>query len=498
MHDGPREACGIFGAWLPAGEQAGPLIRSGLRALQHRGQEAAGIAVSDGRKMALHKDTGLVSQVFSDNVLSHLAGNIGIGHTRYSTAGTLIQSHAQPFVRPRRGGGSLALAHNGTIAGVGRAARCGEPRRDGPPPSDSELLTELIAGFGGEVPDCLRAVLADVEGAWSLVLLDEKAVYAARDAYGFRPLCFGRLGSAGWAFASESCALDEVGATHTREIRPGECVIASPGELRVVQFVPAVPRLCALEQIYLGRRDSWIGNRSLHSARKAMGRALAAESPVAADVVVPVPATGTSAAIGFAAASGIPYDEGLLLDRYSARTFIEPTQQLRARGVRKKLTVVPDVVAGRRLVLIDDSIVRGTTMRAVLDMLREAGAVQLHLRIASPPIRWPCIYGVDMASTEELVAHDKDIPAIARLLGADSLAYLSLPTLRRICGAAGSGVCDACFTGRYPTKLVGADNSVTAVDLVPCARGGAGQVRHLAERATGDHDPRGVHRAAAR
>ncbi|MEU6578115.1 amidophosphoribosyltransferase [Streptomyces sp. NPDC046805] len=445
MHgpDAAQEACGVFGVWTDDAHRAVPLIRYGLHALQHRGQEAAGIAVSHGGRLQGHKDKGLVSQVLAPALTTWLRGEAGIGHTRYSTAGSLDRGHAQPFFGTLPDGGAFALAHNGTIADLGAG--------DGTGKSDSELLAELISRQPGALGEALLRLLPHVGGAWSILLLDEHHLFGARDPHGFRPLCLGALDDGGWVLASESSALSAVGARLVREVEPGELIIVGPSGPRSFRFAPALPRLCALEHVYLARADSRLAGSSVHATRRELGRELAAEAPAPGDVIVPVPATATTAALGFAERSRIPYQEGLLCNRYVGRTFIEPTQQLRDLAVRLKLSPVPDVVDGRRVVLVDDSIVRGSTTRAVIRMLREAGAAEIHLRIASPPVMWTCPYGVDIAAREELVAADRTVPAVAGLLGADSLGYLSVEALTRVCRSPGSGLCTACFTGEYPT-----------------------------------------------
>jgi amidophosphoribosyltransferase len=422
----------------------------GLFALQHRGQESAGMAVSDGTRILVYRELGLVSQVFTERTLATLAGDLCVGHTRYSTTGSTTWDNAQPVFKSA-GGRGLALGHNGNLVNAAELAeRVG---RRGSATTDSDLVAAMLAGrlhLGLEA--AALEVLPLLAGAFSLVMIDERTLYACRDPHGIRPLSIGRLPS-GYCVASETCALDVVGASFVREVEPGELVAIDDRGVRSVRFADPSPHLCLFEFVYLSRADSTMYGRSVHEVRREAGRRLAREAPVAADLVVPVPDTGFSAAEGFAEASGIPYGEGMIKNRYIGRTFIEPTPALRARGVRLKLNPLPEAIRGRRLVVVDDSIVRGTTTRQIVQALRDAGAVQVHLRIVSPPVRWPCFYGIDMSTREELVAADTDVDGVRRFLGADSLAYLSLEGLLAATGAPGDSFCRACFDGRYPVPV---------------------------------------------
>ena len=448
--DAPREACGLFGVWAP-GEDVARLAYFGLFALQHRGQESAGIAVSDRNDILVYRDLGLVAQVFSEATLSTLAGDLGIGHTRYSTTGSTTWENAQPAFKTdgRRG---LALGHNGNLVNTGAlAARVGGRARA---TTDSDLVATLLAReIEGGLEEAALAVLPTLEGAFSFVFMDERTVYGARDPHGLRPLAIGRL-PGGWCLASETAALDIVGATYVREVEPGELVTIDDRGVRSLRFAESPrPALCLFEFAYLARADSRLYGRTVHEARREMGRLLAAEAPVDADLVIPVPDTGHSAAQGFAEATAIPYGEGLIKNRYVHRTFIEPTPALRQRGVRMKLNPVPESIHGRRLAVVDDSIVRGTTTRQIVQMLRDAGASAVHMRITSPPIRWPCYYGIDMSTRDELVAANMSVEEIAAFIGADSLAYLSLDALVASTGAPMDTFCRACFDGEYPVAV---------------------------------------------
>ncbi|HZA27566.1 MAG TPA: amidophosphoribosyltransferase [Actinomycetota bacterium] len=449
MGDKPKEACGLFGAWAP-GEEVARLIYFGLFALQHRGQESAGIAVSDGLNILVYRELGLVSQVFNEATLQTLQGELGIGHTRYSTTGSTTWENAQPSFKTD-GGRSLALGHNGNLVNTEELAELVGVR--GRATTDTDLVTTLLSRNKDGLEAAALEVFPTLKGAFCFVMMDERTVYAARDPYGLRPLVIGRLPS-GFCFASESAALDIVGATYVRDVEPGELVMADDRGLRSVRFAES-PRhaLCLFEFVYLARADTRLYGRSVHEARREMGRRLANEAPVDADMVIPVPDTGASAAQGYAEASGIPYGEGLMKNRYVHRTFIEPTPALRQRGVRLKLNPVAEAIRGKRLTVVDDSIVRGNTTRQIVQMLREAGATEVHMRITSPPIQWPCFYGIDMSTREELVASDLGVEGVREFIGADSLAYLSLPSLVKATGAPADTFCRACFDGEYPIPV---------------------------------------------
>jgi amidophosphoribosyltransferase len=449
--EGPREACGLFGVWAP-GEDVARLTFFGLFQLQHRGQESAGMAVSDGRNILVYRELGLVSQVFNEGTLSSLQGDLCIGHTRYSTTGSTTWENAQPVFKTN-GGRGLALGHNGNLVNTAELAALAGKR--GRSTTDTDVVSSLLARHicdGGLESAALR-VLPLLRGAFAFVMLDEETLYACRDPNGLRPLGIGRLPSGGYCVASETCALDVVGATYIREVEPGELVAIDGGGIRSFRFGEPQPSLCLFEFVYLGRADSRMYGRSLHEARKEMGRRLAREAPVDADMVVPVPDTAVSAAQGYAEASGIPYGDGMMKNRYIGRTFIEPTPMLRQRGVKLKLNPMPDAVKGRRLVVVDDSIVRGTTTRQLVAALKEAGAAEVHLRITSPPIKWPCFYGIDMSTRGELIAAANDIEGVREFVGADSLAHLSLDALVAATDAPKSAFCRACFDGEYPIPI---------------------------------------------
>ena len=447
--DKPKEACGLFGVWAPD-EEVARLIYFGLFALQHRGQESAGIAVSDGLNILVYRELGLVSQVFNESTLQTLQGELGIGHTRYSTTGSTTWENAQPSFKTD-GGRSLALGHNGNLVNTEELAERVGVR--GRATTDTDLVTTLLSRNKDGLEAAALEVFPTLEGAFCFVMMDERTVYAARDPYGLRPLVIGRLPT-GFCFASESAALDIVGASYVRDVEPGEMVMADDRGLRSVRFAES-PRhaLCLFEFVYLARADTRLYGRSVHEARRDMGRRLAKESPVDAEMVIPVPDTGASAAQGYAEASGIPYGEGLMKNRYVHRTFIEPTPALRQRGVRLKLNPVAEVIRGKRLIVVDDSIVRGNTTRQIVQMLREAGVTEVHMRITSPPIKWPCFYGIDMSTREELVASDLGIEGVREFIGADSLAYLTLPALVKATGAPADTFCRACFDGEYPIPV---------------------------------------------
>jgi amidophosphoribosyltransferase len=448
--ESPKEACGLFGVWAP-GEDVARLTFFGLFALQHRGQESAGMAVSDGSGILVYRELGLVSQVFDERTLATLQGDLCIGHTRYSTTGSTTWDNAQPAFKTN-GTRGLALGHNGNLVNTPELA--GMAGRRGPSTTDSDVVATLLSRHlhDGLEQAALR-VLPMLSGAFSFVLMDERTVFAARDPHGIRPMCIGRL-PAGWCVASETCALDVVGATYVREVEAGEMVSIDERGLRSHRFAPS-PRaaLCLFEFVYLSRADSNMYGRSVHEVRRELGRRLAREAPADADLVIPIPDTGQSAAAGYAEVSGIPYGEGLMKNRYIGRTFIEPTPALRQRGVKLKLNPLPDAIRGKRLVVVDDSIVRGTTTRQIVQLLREGGATQVHLRIVSPPIRWPCFYGIDMSTRGELIAAGQGVDGIRGFLGADSLAYLSLDELVGATGAPAGAFCRACFDGEYPVPV---------------------------------------------
>jgi amidophosphoribosyltransferase len=452
----PRDACGVFGVWSP-GEDVAKLAYYGLHALQHRGQESAGIAVSDGRRIVVHKEMGLVAQVFDEPSLTALRGDIAVAHCRYSTTGSSVWANAQPTFRSTPHV-SVALGHNGNLTNTRElTAMLAADAAGGTiaATSDTDVLTELIVGNArgpGGVEEAAARILPQVRGAYSLVFMDENTLYAARDPQGFRPLVLGRL-AAGWVVASETAALDIVGAAFVREVQPGELLSLDERGVRSRVFAAAAPKVCLFEYVYLARPDTTIGGRGLHATRVEIGRTLAGEHPAVADLVIPVPESGTPAAIGYAEASGIPYGQGLVKNSYVGRTFIQPSQTIRQLGIRLKLNPLRDVIAGRRIVVVDDSIVRGNTQQAIVAMLREVGAREVHVRIASPPVKWPCFYGIDFATRDELVAGRYSVDEICAAIGADSLGYVSLDGLVAATLQRPGSLCRACFDGQYPVPV---------------------------------------------
>ncbi|WP_127125926.1 amidophosphoribosyltransferase [Georgenia sp. SYP-B2076] len=461
---GPQDECGVFGVWAP-GEDVARLTYFGIYALQHRGQESAGIATSDGEKILVYKDMGLVSQVFDDRALQALTGHIAIGHTRYSTTGSSSWENAQPTLGPTASG-TVALGHNGNLTNT-RALMGLVHERFGKDLSgelgrgsstDTAVITALLGGTaegGDRLEDVAMEVLPLLEGAFSLAFMDEHTLYAARDAHGIRPLVLGRL-ERGWAVASETAALDIVGATFVREVEPGELLVIDADGMRSRRFADATPHGCVFEYVYLARPDTKIAGVPVNGARTEMGRVLARENPVDADLVIPTPESGTPAAIGYAQESGIPFAQGLVKNSYVGRTFIQPTDTIRQLGIRLKLNPLKEVIAGKRLVVVDDSIVRGNTQRALVRMLREAGAAEVHVRISSPPVKWPCFYGIDFATRAELIANGLTIEEIRSSLGADSLAYISIDGMVEATTVPTNRLCTACFTGSYPVPIRGA------------------------------------------
>ncbi len=451
---GPQDACGVFGVWAP-GEEVANLTYFGLYALQHRGQEAAGIAVSDGTGVVVYKDLGLVAQVFDEPTLASLRGHVAIGHARYSTTGASTWENAQPTMRSTTSGTTIALAHNGNLvnaAELHRAAGERELMADGAT-NDTSLVTMLLASRPDlSVEAAALEVLPQLRGAFSFVFMDESTLYAARDQHGVRPLVLGRL-ERGWVVASETAALDIVGASVVREVEPGELIAIDEDGLRSARFASPEPKGCLFEYVYIARPDATIAGRNVHAARVQIGRQLAREHQVDADLVIPVPESGTPAAIGYAAESGITFGAGLMKNPYVGRTFIQPSQTLRQLGIRLKLNPLRENVRGKRLVVVDDSIVRGNTQRAIVRMLREAGALEVHVRISSPPVAWPCFYGIDFATRAELLANGLDNEGIRRSIGADTLGYVSLSGLVAATEQPKSRLCRACFDGEYPIDL---------------------------------------------
>jgi amidophosphoribosyltransferase len=451
-----REACGVFGIYGP-GEDVSRLTYFGLFALQHRGQESAGIAVSDGRELSLFREMGLVSQIFDEETLTRLKGDLAIGHTRYSTTGSTTLANSQPMLAEWRGG-TIALAHNGNLVNAVELRRELEAKGiELEATSDSEVMLRMIADEAnrtGSVEEAVAACMPKWIGAYSLTILTPKSVMAVRDPYGVRPLCVGRLNGKAHVFASESCALNVIGAELVREIGPGELAVADADGVRF-RTVVASPRhaLCVFEYIYMARPDSQIEKHLVHEARRGLGCQLAKEHPVDADVVIPVPDTGWPAAIGFAEESGLPFGEGLIKNRYIPRTFIQPDQRLRELGVRVKLNPLREALQGRRVVMVDDSIVRGTTKSRIVNMIRDAGAKEVHVRISAPVYRWPCYYGVDTSNRSELIGARCSVEQIREAIGADSLGYQSVQGLLKGLGISRRKLCLACFTGRYPIPI---------------------------------------------
>jgi len=453
----PQDACGVFGVWAP-GEEVAKLTFYGLYALQHRGQESAGIAASDGERILIYKDMGLVSQVFTETDLAGLTGDLAIGHCRYSTTGSSTWVNAQPTLRPTKYG-TLALAHNGNLTNTGDLAEMvqkldADSAKNGRgATTDTEIMTALI-GLQDEknVEASAIAVLPKLEGAFSLVFMDEKTLYAARDRHGVRPLVIGKL-DRGWVVASETAALDIVGAAFVREVEPGEFLAINEDGIRSEMWAKPDPKGCLFEYVYLARPDTTIAGQGVHATRVRIGKRLAIEAPVEADLVIPVPESGTPAAIGYAQQSGIPYGLGLVKNSYVGRTFIQPSQTIRQLGIRLKLNPLREIIEGKRIVVVDDSIVRGNTQRAIVRMLREAGAREIHVRISSPPVEWPCFYGIDFASRAELIASGLEVEEIRRSIGADSLSYVSLEGLIAATTIAEDKLCTACFTGKYPISV---------------------------------------------
>ena len=450
--DSFHDECGVFGVY--GHPEAANLVYLGLYALQHRGQESAGIVSSNGKALIAHRGMGLVADIFNNDVIGQLEGTAAIGHNRYSTTGSTSLKNCQPLVVEYAQGG-LALAHNGNLVNFDelreRLEATGSIFQSS---SDSELIIHLIAGaHASDLPGRVVEALSQVRGAYSMALLTENGLIAARDPFGFRPLVIGRLNDA-MLVASETCALDLVRAEYIREINPGEMIVVDEGGLRSMNpFAHAPTRRCIFEYVYFSRPDSQVYSRNVYQVRKQQGRALAREAPAIADIVVPVPDSGTPAALGYAEESGIPFEMGLVRSHYIGRTFIEPRSSIRHFGVKIKFNPVAELLRGKRIVLIEDSLVRGTTLSKVIPMLRQAGAREVHMRIAAPPTTNSCFYGIDTPTREELLASSHSIEEIRRYITADSLAYLSWDGLYSFNGDSREGFCDACFTGNYPVEI---------------------------------------------
>ncbi|MGO1193762.1 MAG: amidophosphoribosyltransferase [Nesterenkonia sp.] len=454
-----QDECGVFGVWAP-GEEVSKLAYYGLYALQHRGQESAGIATSDGSSIQVYKDVGLVSQVFDETTLTTLRGHISVGHCRYSTTGGNQWSNAQPTLGDTPHA-TVALGHNGNLTNsaelydriVERHGRADFGELAQGNTTDTALVTALLKEQPGDsLEEQTMALLPTLKGAFCFVFMDENTLYAARDAQGVRPLVLGRL-ERGWVVASEQAALATVGASVIREVEPGEFIAIDSDGVRSYRFADSAPARCAFEYVYLSRPDASINGRSVYESRVEMGRQLAREDTHEADVVIPVPESGTPAAVGYAEESGIPFGQGFIKNSYVGRTFIQPSQTLRQLGIRLKLNVLEHVVRDRRVVVVDDSIVRGNTQRAVVRMLKEAGAAEVHVKISAPPIKWPCFYGIDFANRAQLIANGATIDEITQAVGADSLAYISHEGMIAATGQPRSTLCTACFTGEYPIEL---------------------------------------------
>jgi amidophosphoribosyltransferase len=447
-----RESCGVFGVYAP-GEDVARLTFFALFALQHRGQESAGIATTDGKRLQVYAEMGLVSQVFDETSLSQLTGDIAIGHNRYSTRGSSRVTNVQPLI-VGEGKNTLAIAHNGNIVNAEHLYQelC-EQGYTFTTSTDTEVIANLILSSPAKRwVDRIKYAMHRLQGAYSLTILTNHTLYGVRDPFGVRPLCLGEI-NGGWVIASESCALDHIGATLTREVEPGEIVAISDNGIDSYRVESSRKALCIFEYIYFARPDSLINGRLLYPARLAMGEGLAEEHKVAADLVMGVPDSATAAGIGYARYSGIPLAEGLLKNRYVGRTFIEPDQRIRDLGVKLKFNPLPQMLDGQRVVVVDDSIVRGTTTPKVVGLLRRAGAKEVHMRICAPPIRYPCFFGVDMATRAELIASRKTVPQVRDFIGADSLGYLSIDGLIKAVALPRDIFCLACFTGDYPIPV---------------------------------------------
>ena len=453
--DHPNEECGVIGVFTPEGD-ASRLAFFGLFALQHRGQESAGIAAANGENVVVHADMGLVTQIFREPDFYPLVGDMAIGHTRYSTSGSSELCNAQPLLVDGQHG-QLAVANNGNII---NALQLRDQLQDEwnctfTSTTDTEVIAQLLAhATGANWEDRVFQCMRQLEGAYSIVVQTKDTMIAARDPLGIRPLCLGKL-NGGWVVASESCALDHIGAEYIRELDSGEVIIVDGNGLHSATWSGGTGRqaLCVFELIYFARPDSLMAGQLVHSARQELGAQLAREHPVDADLVIGIPDSSTAAAVGYAQESGIPFSEGLVKNRYVGRTFIEPEQRLRDLGVRQKFNTLVDVIQGKRLVVVDDSIVRGTTTPHVVNLLRKGGAKEVHMRVCAPPIKHPCFMGVDMASREELLAANNTLEDIRTIVGADTLGYLSVEGLLEVVGGTKGGFCDACFTGDYPVPV---------------------------------------------
>lgn len=452
--DKPQEACGVVGIYAP-GQEVSKITYNALLALQHRGQESAGIAVAEGGRIVVSKEMGLVAQAFNEDTLNTLTGDHAIGHVRYSTTGSSHWDNAQPIYRSH-GRMAAALGHNGNLVNTMELARDLE-NADGQPrevSTDSDVIAEMIVLSGeATVEAAILATLPKLQGAFTLVLLDEKTVYGLRDPHGLRPLVLGSLGPGQYALASETAALDTIGATFLREVEPGEMVSIDARGVRSHRYAAATPALCIFEYVYFARPDSILYGKSVQKTRYQMGMKLALELPVEADIVIPVPDSGRGAAAGYSVTSKIPYVDGFVKNSYVGRTFIQPTQATRNKGIGAKLNPIAHLIEGQRVVVVDDSIVRGNTTRQIVQMLRNAGAKQVHMRISSPPVKWPCFYGIDTANRDELIGGTHTVEEIRDHIEADSLAYLSLDAMVEATEVAAEKFCTACFSHNYPIPV---------------------------------------------
>ena len=452
--DKPQEACGVVGVYAP-GQEVSKITYNALLALQHRGQESAGIAVAENGRIVVYKEMGLVAQAFKENTLNSLTGDIAIGHVRYSTTGSSQWENAQPIFR-QEGALSAAMGHNGNLVNTLQLARAlhngdAQPREV---TTDSDLIAEMIVHSGKpSVEEGILDTLPRLQGAFTLVIMDEKTVFGVRDPHGLRPLVLGALAPGQYAIASETAALDTIGATFLREVEPGELVAIDAQGVRSHRYAEATPALCIFEYVYFARPDSILYGKNVQKTRYQMGMKLALEMPVDADMVIPVPDSGRGAAAGYSQASGLPYVDAFVKNSYVGRTFIQPTQATRNRGIGAKLNPIAHLIEGQRLVVVDDSIVRGNTTRQIVRLLRNAGAMQVHMRISSPPVKWPCFYGIDTANRDELIGGNYSVEEICEHIEADSLAYLSLDAMIEATEVPANKLCTACFSHNYPIPV---------------------------------------------
>lgn len=461
-----NEECGVFGIFAP-GRSVSELIYLGLFSLQHRGQEGCGIAVSEGKAINHYKNLGMVTDVFNQSTLDSLNGYLGIGHVRYSTSGqSKTQQNTQPIVA-RFQHGQIALAHNGSLTNAAELRNHLMERGSlFHTTIDSEQIVGLIASHGqDDMEQAMLKAMIDLKGSYSLVIMTENKLYAVRDPYGNRPPCLGKIGEDGYVVASESCALDAIGATFLRDVEPGEILTIDENGLHSTKlFNHEKNALCIFEFIYIARPDSNIDGINVNKARRLMGRELAKEAPLDVDTVIAVPDSGTTAAIGYAEESGIPYTQGILKNRYTGRSFIMPTQEMREQMVKLKLNPIRDALEGKRIAVVDDSIVRGTTSRKLVKLLREYGAKEVHMLISAPPVKYPCFYGVDTGNPDELIASKKSVDEICEYIGADSLHYLSMEGILRAVEWSGCGFCTACLNGEYPMGTPNYENVKEALE----------------------------------